>query len=142
MVRVKKRMAKVCHITPKNNFILTSFALQLIFERLRRSGRGRSHVILSDMWRTQAPGWSRPTASSSSTAPNFVSKRSVLQVTRTHTRARTLVLQDTHFHPSCHSVAVFCLPATSDEEMVMWVKGLTWLVSDTLRSPTPLQIER
>ncbi|XP_016374582.1 1-phosphatidylinositol 4,5-bisphosphate phosphodiesterase gamma-1-like, partial [Sinocyclocheilus rhinocerous] len=32
--------------------------------------------------------------------------------------------------------------ATSDEEMVMWVKGLTWLVSDTLRSPTPLQIER
>uniref|UniRef100_A0A673HM33 Phosphoinositide phospholipase C n=1 Tax=Sinocyclocheilus rhinocerous TaxID=307959 RepID=A0A673HM33_9TELE len=32
--------------------------------------------------------------------------------------------------------------STSDEEMVMWVKGLTWLVSDTLRSPTPLQIER
>uniref|UniRef100_A0A672T4X2 Phosphoinositide phospholipase C n=1 Tax=Sinocyclocheilus grahami TaxID=75366 RepID=A0A672T4X2_SINGR len=35
-----------------------------------------------------------------------------------------------------------CGAATSDEEMVMWVKGLTWLVSDTLRSPTPLQIER
>lgn len=24
----------------------------------------------------------------------------------------------------------------------MWVKGLTWLVADTLKSPTPLQIER
>uniref|UniRef100_A0AAR2L935 Phosphoinositide phospholipase C n=1 Tax=Pygocentrus nattereri TaxID=42514 RepID=A0AAR2L935_PYGNA len=34
------------------------------------------------------------------------------------------------------------LAATSDEEMTMWVKGLTWLVTDTLRSPTPLQIER
>lgn len=32
--------------------------------------------------------------------------------------------------------------ATSDEEMTMWVKGLTWLVADTLKSPTPLQIER
>lgn len=32
--------------------------------------------------------------------------------------------------------------ATSDEEMSMWVKGLNWLVADTLRSPTPLQIER
>lgn len=36
---------------------------------------------------------------------------------------------------------VFVL-ATSDEEMSMWVKGLNWLVADTLRSPTPLQIER
>lgn len=34
------------------------------------------------------------------------------------------------------------LAATSDEEMVMWVKGLTWLMSDTLSSSTPLQIER
>uniref|UniRef100_A0A4W6F7M9 1-phosphatidylinositol 4,5-bisphosphate phosphodiesterase gamma n=1 Tax=Lates calcarifer TaxID=8187 RepID=A0A4W6F7M9_LATCA len=34
------------------------------------------------------------------------------------------------------------LAATSDEEMTMWVKGLTWLVADTLKSPTPLQIER
>ncbi|KAG7323805.1 hypothetical protein KOW79_013507 [Hemibagrus wyckioides] len=34
------------------------------------------------------------------------------------------------------------LAATSDEEMSMWVKGLNWLVADTLRSPTPLQIER
>ncbi|MED6241059.1 1-phosphatidylinositol 4,5-bisphosphate phosphodiesterase gamma-1 [Ataeniobius toweri] len=34
------------------------------------------------------------------------------------------------------------LAATSDEEMSMWVKGLTWLVADTLKSPTPLQIER
>ncbi|XP_076132550.1 1-phosphatidylinositol 4,5-bisphosphate phosphodiesterase gamma-1 isoform X1 [Alosa pseudoharengus] len=34
------------------------------------------------------------------------------------------------------------LAATSDEEMLMWVKGLTWLVADTLKSPTPLQIER
>lgn len=32
--------------------------------------------------------------------------------------------------------------ATSDEEMIMWVKGLNWLVADTLKSPTPLQIER
>lgn len=32
--------------------------------------------------------------------------------------------------------------ATSDEEMTMWVKGLNWLVADTLKSPTPLQIER
>ncbi|XP_013886557.1 1-phosphatidylinositol 4,5-bisphosphate phosphodiesterase gamma-1, partial [Austrofundulus limnaeus] len=34
------------------------------------------------------------------------------------------------------------LAATSDEEMTMWVKGLGWLVADTLKSPTPLQIER
>ncbi|KAK7884209.1 hypothetical protein WMY93_027332 [Mugilogobius chulae] len=34
------------------------------------------------------------------------------------------------------------LAATSDEEMSMWVKGLNWLVADTLKSPTPLQIER
>lgn len=26
--------------------------------------------------------------------------------------------------------------------MTMWVKGLNWLVADTLKSPTPLQIER
>ncbi|XP_048879389.1 1-phosphatidylinositol 4,5-bisphosphate phosphodiesterase gamma-1-like [Brienomyrus brachyistius] len=34
------------------------------------------------------------------------------------------------------------LAAMSDEEMSMWVQGLTWLVGDTLNSPTPLQIER
>uniref|UniRef100_A0A4W4FSF0 1-phosphatidylinositol 4,5-bisphosphate phosphodiesterase gamma n=1 Tax=Electrophorus electricus TaxID=8005 RepID=A0A4W4FSF0_ELEEL len=34
------------------------------------------------------------------------------------------------------------LAATSDEEMTMWVRGLTWLVTDTVSSPTPLQIER
>uniref|UniRef100_A0A665UA89 1-phosphatidylinositol 4,5-bisphosphate phosphodiesterase gamma n=1 Tax=Echeneis naucrates TaxID=173247 RepID=A0A665UA89_ECHNA len=34
------------------------------------------------------------------------------------------------------------LAATSDDEMTMWVKGLNWLVADTLKSPTPLQIER
>uniref|UniRef100_A0A8C6T8P7 Phosphoinositide phospholipase C n=1 Tax=Neogobius melanostomus TaxID=47308 RepID=A0A8C6T8P7_9GOBI len=34
------------------------------------------------------------------------------------------------------------LAATSDEEMTMWVKGLNGLVADTLKSPTPLQIER
>uniref|UniRef100_A0A669E8K1 1-phosphatidylinositol 4,5-bisphosphate phosphodiesterase gamma n=1 Tax=Oreochromis niloticus TaxID=8128 RepID=A0A669E8K1_ORENI len=34
------------------------------------------------------------------------------------------------------------LAATSDEEMTMWVQGLTSLVTDTLKSPTPLQIER
>lgn len=39
-------------------------------------------------------------------------------------------------------VRVCVRAATSDEEMTMWVKGLTWLVADTLRSPTPLQIER
>ncbi|KAF6714554.1 1-phosphatidylinositol 4,5-bisphosphate phosphodiesterase gamma-1 [Oryzias melastigma] len=34
------------------------------------------------------------------------------------------------------------LAATSNEEMTMWVKGLNWLLADTLKSPTPLQIER
>ncbi|XP_011475498.1 1-phosphatidylinositol 4,5-bisphosphate phosphodiesterase gamma-1 [Oryzias latipes] len=34
------------------------------------------------------------------------------------------------------------LAATSDEEMTMWVKGLNWLLADTLKSSTPLQIER
>ncbi|XP_021171961.2 1-phosphatidylinositol 4,5-bisphosphate phosphodiesterase gamma-1 isoform X2 [Fundulus heteroclitus] len=34
------------------------------------------------------------------------------------------------------------LAATSDEEMSMWVRGLKWLVNDTLKAPTPLQIER
>ncbi|KAM9828409.1 1-phosphatidylinositol 4,5-bisphosphate phosphodiesterase gamma-1 isoform 1-T2 [Syngnathus typhle] len=34
------------------------------------------------------------------------------------------------------------LAATSDEEMTLWVKGLNWLVADTLQSTTPLQIER
>uniref|UniRef100_A0A3Q3B6R5 1-phosphatidylinositol 4,5-bisphosphate phosphodiesterase gamma n=1 Tax=Kryptolebias marmoratus TaxID=37003 RepID=A0A3Q3B6R5_KRYMA len=34
------------------------------------------------------------------------------------------------------------LAATTDEEVTMWVKGLNWLVADTLKSPTPLQIER
>ncbi|TNN24876.1 1-phosphatidylinositol 4,5-bisphosphate phosphodiesterase gamma-1 [Liparis tanakae] len=34
------------------------------------------------------------------------------------------------------------LAATSDEEMTMWLKGLNSLLADTLRSPTPLQIER
>ncbi|XP_063064725.1 1-phosphatidylinositol 4,5-bisphosphate phosphodiesterase gamma-1 isoform X2 [Engraulis encrasicolus] len=34
------------------------------------------------------------------------------------------------------------LAATSDEEMQMWLKGLSWLVADTMKSPTPLQIER
>ncbi|CAL1605714.1 unnamed protein product [Knipowitschia caucasica] len=34
------------------------------------------------------------------------------------------------------------LAASTDEEMSMWVKGLNCLVADTLKSPTPLQIER
>ncbi|KAJ8265340.1 hypothetical protein COCON_G00144390 [Conger conger] len=34
------------------------------------------------------------------------------------------------------------LAATSDEEMSMWEKGLTSLVTDTLQSSTPLQVER
>uniref|UniRef100_A0A8C2GHZ6 1-phosphatidylinositol 4,5-bisphosphate phosphodiesterase gamma n=1 Tax=Cyprinus carpio TaxID=7962 RepID=A0A8C2GHZ6_CYPCA len=48
-----------------------------------------------------------------------------------------VILYGTEFRLKALSLA-----ATSDEEMAMWVKGLTWLVSDTLRSPTPLQIER
>uniref|UniRef100_A0A674JC94 1-phosphatidylinositol 4,5-bisphosphate phosphodiesterase gamma n=1 Tax=Terrapene triunguis TaxID=2587831 RepID=A0A674JC94_9SAUR len=34
------------------------------------------------------------------------------------------------------------LQATSEDEVNMWIKGLNWLVGDTLRAPTPLQIER
>ncbi|XP_012687600.1 1-phosphatidylinositol 4,5-bisphosphate phosphodiesterase gamma-1 [Clupea harengus] len=48
-----------------------------------------------------------------------------------------VVLYGTEFRLKSLSLA-----ATSDEEMAMWVKGLTWLVADTLKSPTPLQIER
>uniref|UniRef100_A0A663N6L6 1-phosphatidylinositol 4,5-bisphosphate phosphodiesterase gamma n=1 Tax=Athene cunicularia TaxID=194338 RepID=A0A663N6L6_ATHCN len=32
--------------------------------------------------------------------------------------------------------------ATSEDEVNMWIKGLNWLVTDTLRAATPLQIER
>lgn len=41
-----------------------------------------------------------------------------------------------------YNILFMNLIATSDEEMTMWVKGLNWLVADTLKSPTPLQIER
>uniref|UniRef100_A0A663N2X1 1-phosphatidylinositol 4,5-bisphosphate phosphodiesterase gamma n=1 Tax=Athene cunicularia TaxID=194338 RepID=A0A663N2X1_ATHCN len=34
------------------------------------------------------------------------------------------------------------LQATSEDEVNMWIKGLNWLVTDTLRAATPLQIER
>lgn len=34
------------------------------------------------------------------------------------------------------------LQATSEEEVNMWIKGLNWLLQDTLLAPTPLQIER
>ncbi|KAK9404726.1 1-phosphatidylinositol 4-5-bisphosphate phosphodiesterase gamma-1 [Crotalus adamanteus] len=34
------------------------------------------------------------------------------------------------------------LQATSEDEVNMWVKGLNWLVADTLKAATPLQIER
>uniref|UniRef100_A0A8C3LPZ5 Phosphoinositide phospholipase C n=1 Tax=Chrysolophus pictus TaxID=9089 RepID=A0A8C3LPZ5_CHRPC len=34
------------------------------------------------------------------------------------------------------------LQATSEDEVNMWIKGLNWLVADTLRAATPLQIER
>lgn len=34
------------------------------------------------------------------------------------------------------------LTATSEEEVNMWIKGLTWLMEDTLQAATPLQIER
>ncbi|XP_023654714.1 1-phosphatidylinositol 4,5-bisphosphate phosphodiesterase gamma-1 [Paramormyrops kingsleyae] len=48
-----------------------------------------------------------------------------------------VILYGTEFRLKAVSLA-----ATSDEEMSMWVKGLMWLVADTLSSPTPLQIER
>uniref|UniRef100_A0A8C9VRG8 1-phosphatidylinositol 4,5-bisphosphate phosphodiesterase gamma n=1 Tax=Scleropages formosus TaxID=113540 RepID=A0A8C9VRG8_SCLFO len=48
-----------------------------------------------------------------------------------------VILYGTEFRLKALSLA-----AMSDEEMSMWVKGLTWLVEDTLRSSTPLQIER
>ncbi|XP_078274874.1 1-phosphatidylinositol 4,5-bisphosphate phosphodiesterase gamma-1 isoform X2 [Rhinoraja longicauda] len=34
------------------------------------------------------------------------------------------------------------LAATSEEEMNMWIASLNWLLMDTVKSPTPLQIER
>ncbi|KAM3838615.1 1-phosphatidylinositol 4,5-bisphosphate phosphodiesterase gamma-1 isoform 2-T2 [Vipera latastei] len=34
------------------------------------------------------------------------------------------------------------LQATSEDEVNMWIKGLKWLVADTLKAATPLQIER
>ncbi|XP_056403623.1 1-phosphatidylinositol 4,5-bisphosphate phosphodiesterase gamma-1 [Hyla sarda] len=34
------------------------------------------------------------------------------------------------------------LQATSEEEVNMWIKGLNWLLQDTLQAPTPLQVER
>uniref|UniRef100_A0A8D0GG57 1-phosphatidylinositol 4,5-bisphosphate phosphodiesterase gamma n=1 Tax=Sphenodon punctatus TaxID=8508 RepID=A0A8D0GG57_SPHPU len=34
------------------------------------------------------------------------------------------------------------LKATSEDEVNMWIKGLNWLVTDTLKATTPLQIER
>ncbi|XP_003787644.1 1-phosphatidylinositol 4,5-bisphosphate phosphodiesterase gamma-1 isoform X2 [Otolemur garnettii] len=34
------------------------------------------------------------------------------------------------------------LQATSEEEVNMWIKGLSWLMEDTLQAATPLQIER
>ncbi|XP_012864128.2 1-phosphatidylinositol 4,5-bisphosphate phosphodiesterase gamma-1, partial [Echinops telfairi] len=34
------------------------------------------------------------------------------------------------------------LQATSEDEVNMWIKGLTWLMEDTLQAATPLQIER
>ncbi|XP_074148737.1 1-phosphatidylinositol 4,5-bisphosphate phosphodiesterase gamma-1 isoform X1 [Sminthopsis crassicaudata] len=34
------------------------------------------------------------------------------------------------------------LQATSEDEVNMWIKGLNWLVTDTIQAATPLQIER
>ncbi|XP_028926852.1 1-phosphatidylinositol 4,5-bisphosphate phosphodiesterase gamma-1 isoform X1 [Ornithorhynchus anatinus] len=34
------------------------------------------------------------------------------------------------------------LQATSEEEVNMWIRGLNWLVTDTVKAATPLQIER
>ncbi|KAF7240860.1 1-phosphatidylinositol 4,5-bisphosphate phosphodiesterase gamma-1 [Varanus komodoensis] len=34
------------------------------------------------------------------------------------------------------------LQATSEDEVNMWIKGLNWLVEDTLKAATPLQVER
>ncbi|KAG9332598.1 hypothetical protein JZ751_014696 [Albula glossodonta] len=47
-----------------------------------------------------------------------------------------VILYGTEFRLKALSLA-----AMSDDEMNMWVKGLTSLVSDTLQSPTPLQVE-
>lgn len=47
--------------------------------------------------------------------------------------------------PLCPFVPFFLFllsAATSEEEVNMWIKGLNWLVADTLRAATPLQIER
>lgn len=40
------------------------------------------------------------------------------------------------------STASVLLTATSEDEVNMWIKGLTWLMEDTLQAATPLQIER
>lgn len=40
----------------------------------------------------------------------------------------------------CSALAL--LTATSEDEVNMWIKGLTWLMEDTLQAATPLQIER
>uniref|UniRef100_A0A8C9W5J7 Phosphoinositide phospholipase C n=1 Tax=Scleropages formosus TaxID=113540 RepID=A0A8C9W5J7_SCLFO len=48
-----------------------------------------------------------------------------------------IILYGTEFRLKALSLA-----AMSDEEMSMWVKGLDWLVEDTLGSSTPLQVER
>lgn len=40
------------------------------------------------------------------------------------------------------SGSFFIFTATSEDEVSMWIKGLNWLVADTLKAATPLQIER
>lgn len=50
--------------------------------------------------------------------------------------------------PTQREVCALCsavhpsLIATSEDEVNMWIKGLTWLMEDTLQAATPLQIER
>uniref|UniRef100_A0A8C5G6R4 Phosphoinositide phospholipase C n=1 Tax=Gouania willdenowi TaxID=441366 RepID=A0A8C5G6R4_GOUWI len=54
-----------------------------------------------------------------------------------------VILYGTEFRLKSLSLFILIIIySTSDEEMTMWVKGLSWLVADTLKSPTPLQIER
>ncbi|XP_058034768.1 1-phosphatidylinositol 4,5-bisphosphate phosphodiesterase gamma-1-like isoform X5 [Ahaetulla prasina] len=48
-----------------------------------------------------------------------------------------VILYGMDFRLKTLSVAAFC-----EDDVTLWVAGLNWLVTDTQRSPTPLQIER
>lgn len=65
--------------------------LQSTFERSRRSARARSPGTSSATWRTQRAGWTRRTASSSSTEPSSASSRSAWQVAAPATSSHLLL---------------------------------------------------